>query len=91
MKTKEELNSIKEEVETLNKKLSELTEEELKHVVGGKLNIKLSDDELNARKVAARQMDPDNTDQLFDEWCWSDYWCVVSYYCTVLAVYNGSY
>ena len=29
MKTKEELNALKEEVETLNKKLSELTEEEL--------------------------------------------------------------
>ena len=37
MKTKEELNAIKEEVETLNKKLHELTEEELKQVVGGSL------------------------------------------------------
>ena len=27
--TKEELNTIKEEIETLNKKLAELTEEEL--------------------------------------------------------------
>lgn len=35
MKTAEELNSIKEEVETLNKKLAELTEEELEQVVGG--------------------------------------------------------
>ena len=34
-KTKEELNAIKEEVETLNKKLSELTGEELTQVVGG--------------------------------------------------------
>ena len=35
MKTKEELNALKEEVETLNKKLAELTEEELQQVVGG--------------------------------------------------------
>ena len=36
MKTKEELNALKEEVETLNKKLAELTEEELAQVSGGK-------------------------------------------------------
>ena len=36
MKTKEELNALKEEVETLNKKLRELTEEELAEVTGGK-------------------------------------------------------
>ncbi len=35
MKTKEELNALKAEVETLNKKLAELTEEELKQVAGG--------------------------------------------------------
>ena len=35
MKTKEELNALKEEVETLNKKLAELTEDELKQVSGG--------------------------------------------------------
>lgn len=35
MKSKEELNKLKEEVETLNKKLKELTEEELAQVVGG--------------------------------------------------------
>ena len=35
MKTKEELNALKEEVEALNKKLDELTEEELAEVVGG--------------------------------------------------------
>lgn len=35
MKTKEELNALKEEVEKLNKKLSELTEEELGQVSGG--------------------------------------------------------
>ena len=37
MKTKEELNALKEEVETLNKKLAELTEEELKQVTGGQM------------------------------------------------------
>ena len=35
MKTKEKLNALKEEVETLNKKLAELTVEELAQVMGG--------------------------------------------------------
>ena len=35
MKTKEELNALKEEVETLKRKLHELTEEELSLVSGG--------------------------------------------------------
>ena len=35
MKTKEELNEIKEEVEALNRKLHELTDEELAPVSGG--------------------------------------------------------
>ena len=35
MKSKEELNKLKEEVETLDKKLHELTEEELAQVTGG--------------------------------------------------------
>ena len=35
MKSKEELNALKEEVETQNKKLHELTEEELEQVSGG--------------------------------------------------------
>ena len=35
MKTQEELNALKEEVVTLNEKLKELTEEELKQVTGG--------------------------------------------------------
>ena len=37
MKTKEELSALKEEVEALNKKLAELTEEELTQVSGGVL------------------------------------------------------
>ena len=35
MKAKEELNALKEEVENLNKKLAELTDEELAQVSGG--------------------------------------------------------
>ena len=35
MKTKEELNALKNEVKALNKKLAELTEEELAQVSGG--------------------------------------------------------
>ena len=35
MKTKEELNAIKEEVESVNEKLAELTPEELAKVNGG--------------------------------------------------------
>ena len=34
-KTKEELNTLKVEYETLNNKLKELTEDELKKVIGG--------------------------------------------------------
>ena len=39
MKTKEELTALKEEVETLNKKLAELTEEELEQVAGGSYDV----------------------------------------------------
>ena len=35
MKTKEELNALKEEVETVSRKLHELTDEELVQVSGG--------------------------------------------------------
>ena len=35
MKTKEELNTMKSEVEALAEKLQELSEEELEHVIGG--------------------------------------------------------
>ena len=49
MKTKEELNKLKEEVEAVNEKLQELTPEELEQVNGGahgvgtKVHIFLSD------------------------------------------------
>ena len=35
MKTKEELNALKEEIETVNEKLHELTDEKLAQVSGG--------------------------------------------------------
>ena len=35
MKTKEELNALKKEAETVNEKLQELTEEEIAQVTGG--------------------------------------------------------
>ena len=37
MKTKEELKTLKEEVETVNRKLHELTDEELEQVTGGNI------------------------------------------------------
>ena len=40
MKTKEELNAMKEEVENVNMKLAELTEEELEWVSGGQTPVK---------------------------------------------------
>ena len=43
MKTKEELNALKEEVEAVNRKLQELTEEELAQVSGGAYNNGLTD------------------------------------------------
>ena len=39
MKTKEELNELKEEVETVGRKLAELTEEELAQVSGGLIKL----------------------------------------------------
>ena len=43
MKSKEELNALKEEVETQNKQRRELTEEELEQVSGGAYNNGLTD------------------------------------------------
>ena len=41
MKTKEELIALKEEVEKLNKKLAELSEEELEQVSGGYMKVQV--------------------------------------------------
>ena len=46
MKSKEELNTLKEEVEALKKKLRELSDEELKQVVGGSMKQKILPHEL---------------------------------------------
>ena len=48
MKTKEELDALKEEVETMGKKLRELTEEELAEVTGG-FDLKFSCDQWTLR------------------------------------------
>ena len=39
MKTKEELNALKNEVKDLNAKLAELSEDELKEVTGGVIDL----------------------------------------------------
>lgn len=39
MKTKEELNAIRNEVEALNRKLAELTDDEMEQVAGGLIPI----------------------------------------------------
>lgn len=51
MKTKEELNALKEEAENLNKKLHELTEEELEQVIGG-IKVDTDDSDNLYRKIA---------------------------------------
>ena len=53
MKTKEELNMLKEEVEALNKKLAALTEEELAQVAGGVV-ICIDDNCENCKKTYCR-------------------------------------
>ena len=61
MKTTEELNALKNEVEAMNKKLSELSEEELEQVAGGSSESEISgsglfiptpDKPANPRKIA---------------------------------------
>ena len=41
MKTKEELDALKEEVEALNKKSRELTDEEVEQVAGGYMKVQV--------------------------------------------------
>ena len=55
MKTKEELNALKEEVEAVDKKLHELTEEELAQVSGGKCPWDMS---IQDESVPVRDGDP---------------------------------
>ena len=46
MKTKEEHNTIKEEVETVSRKLHKLTDEELAQVSGGAPTIRVKEDDV---------------------------------------------
>ena len=45
MKTQEELNKLKEEVEAVNEKLHELTAEELEQVTGGNCDFTIGQDQ----------------------------------------------
>lgn len=66
MKAKEELSALKEEVEALNKKLAELTEEELAVVTGGVTlhNMpKINPDEKYVMQTFARPEGADNGKQ----------------------------
>ena len=62
MKTKEELNALKEEVETLNKKLCELTDEELAQVSGGAISYEPADGSKKSRSGKDTGKDPGKTD-----------------------------
>lgn len=54
MKTKDELNALKKEVEAMDKKLSELNDDELKIVIGGLRNLpQKNPDERYIMKLAA--------------------------------------
>ena len=59
MKTKEELNALKEEVEEVSKKLNELTDEELAQVTGGVFtrgyNSRLTNSSTMVAKLSSRR------------------------------------
>ena len=59
MKTKEELIALKEEVETVSRKLAELTEEELKQVTGG-VNFIIPEDDPHYAPERYFDTDPKN-------------------------------
>lgn len=52
MKTREELNAIKEEYENVNKKLAELNEEELEQIAGGLIPIPYIYGSIDGKTVA---------------------------------------
>lgn len=60
MKTREELNALKEEVETLNKKLAELTDEELAQVTGGSSTVALGYQATGGAFIYRRQATADD-------------------------------
>ena len=62
MKTKEELNALKEEVEAVNKKLHELTDEELAQVSGGVLRYEPAAGAEKSRSSKDTGKDPGKTE-----------------------------
>ena len=56
MKTKKELNALKDEVETVNRKLHELTDDELEQVIGG-CGAGLEDSDGSASEVIRKLME----------------------------------
>ena len=61
MKTKEELNVLKEEVETVSKKLAELNEEELEQVTGGAILVpRMLDYKLPGAEIEDEASEADN-------------------------------
>lgn len=64
-KTQEELNTLKEEVEKLNEKLVELTEEELKLVIGG-VTVPFASPKQEGGNPYSEYFDVDNTTQQMD-------------------------
>ena len=59
MKTKEELDALKEEVEAVNEKLAELTEEEIAQVTGG-----VDPDQLGSWSLTEADLTPGRASQL---------------------------
>lgn len=57
MKTKEELNALRNELETLNRKLAELNEEELGAVTGGLRDMPQKNDDEKYVLLKARPLD----------------------------------
>lgn len=65
MKTKEELNELKEKIETLNRKLAELTDEELEQVIGG-VTVPFASPKQEGGNLYSEYFDVDNTTQQMD-------------------------
>ena len=61
MKTKEELIALKEEVETINKKLSELNEDELVEIFGGHNRLDSSETTLDHNTIGTSQKNAPDT------------------------------
>ena len=64
MKTKEELNKLKEEVESVNEKLHELTPEELEQVSGGGTDPLYVVDGVKSMAAGLLNLKPDDTESI---------------------------